>query len=133
MRSIKLLSCALSLAVALTGLAQSTASASAAGSKQHCASQSLSVSVLGSTTMVNSHVDNECGQIGRFIIAYRLSGPCPHSRAFSIRLPSLPVDVVTNFATPCAGAYHLDQRVLGNGSVVGESFADFEILEGGSV
>jgi hypothetical protein len=130
-RSIKLVSCALSLAVVMTGLAQTTASASAAGSKQHCATQSLSVTVLGSTTMVNSHVDNECGRNGLFIIGYRLSGPCAHSKAFSIRLPSVPVDVVTNFSTPCEGAYHLRQRVTGNGSVVGQSFAGFEVEGGG--
>jgi hypothetical protein len=130
MRSIKLLSCSLSLAFIVTGLAQTAASASAANSQQHCASQSLTVSVLGETTMVNSHVDNECGQRGRFIIVYHLSGPCAHSKAFSIHLPSAPVDVVTNFPTPCAGAYHLRQRVMGNGSVVGESFADFEVQGG---
>lgn len=132
MRSIKLLSCALSLAVVVTGLAQTAASASSLGPKQQCASQSLTVSVLGETTMVNSHVDNECGQKGRFVIAYRLNGPCPHSRAFSIHLASLPVDVVTNFSTPCAGTYHLRQRVMGHGSVVGESFADFEVQSGAS-
>jgi hypothetical protein len=128
MRSFKLVLVAATTAIAVGGQLPTAALASASRSTLFCATQSLTVTPLGSVVMVDSRIDNACGRMGSFVIRYRLVGPTQHSKTIRIQLPSHPVDLVTYFGTPASGHYDLRQEVVGNHREIGRSTASFDVI-----
>jgi hypothetical protein len=127
MRSTKGILLTVSLALAIGALTPMGAQAAPSRSALGCATQSLSVKLVGSEVMVTSHIENQCGRTGLFIVWYKLSGPTSASMIIRLHLPSHPFDLVTYFPAPSVGHYELRQRVIGERRELGQSFANFDI------
>ncbi len=112
------------VAVLLALLAPQAALAGAPG--RGCVRHSLSVTPIGTETMLDTYIDNECGVEGSFTISYLVQGPCPHTQTIAQVVEPGAVDVVTFHRGPCAGHYVARQRITRDGYRVGLDTAEFD-------
>src|SRR5207302_1204679 len=91
-----------------------------------CVRHSLSVTPIGTETMLDTYIDNACGVESSFTISYLIEGPCSHTQTVTQVVEPGAVDVVTFHRGPCAGHYVARQRITRDGYRVGLDTVEFD-------